>query len=164
MGGLYRVRKWPPPLQDVSCRVDGQRAPIGRLRKGYAELDRRWSDGDVVELDLPMPVARVTSYPRVAANIGRVAMQRGPVVYCVEAVDHDGPVRDLLLPRHEPLVAEHRSGLLGGVTVLQGRAVRQSPARGLQQPAQLLAVPYGVWANREVGEMDVWIREAAERP
>ena len=88
----------------------------------------------------------------------------GITVYCVEAVDHDGRVRDLLLPPDATLAAEHRADLLGGVTVLKGTAQRLSLDGGSPQPVELLAVPYGVWANREVGEMDVWIQEAAERP
>ncbi len=92
-----------------------------------------------------------------AANAGRVALQRGPVVHCVEAVDHGGSVRGLWLPEDAELVAEHRPDLLGGVTVLKGTAMRRDDDNAAGPSAPFFAVPYAVWSNREPGEMDVWL-------
>jgi len=146
------------------------------VEKGYAQLDRKWSNGDSVDLDLAMPVLRVWSNPRVAANVGRVALQRGPIVYCLEGVDNSGRVRSMSLPPETPVTAEHRPDLLGGVTVLTGRALARVPESWdgalyksgvTYEELEFLAVPYCVWDNREPGPMVVWLPEApslAEEP
>jgi hypothetical protein len=99
--------------------------------------------GDAYEL--PMPVQRVLCHQQVAANRGRVALERGPLVYCVEGVDN-GRLADLLLPDDAALTAEHQPDLLGGVTVIRGEGKRP-----------FLAIPYYAWANRGAGEMAVWL-------
>jgi len=115
----------------------------------------------VVELDLPMPVHRVYAHEKVEADQGRVALVRGPIVYCLEAVDH--PEVDLLkvsLPREAELSAEHRPSLLGGVTVLRGRAqvmARDANGAGNPRTVDLTAVPYYTWCNRGPGRMVVWL-------
>lgn len=139
------------------------------VQRGYAKIKRRWQSGDVVVLELPMPVRRIHADPRVQADRGRVALQRGPVVYCLEAVDHSQPVSQLILDRQAPIVAEHRSQLLGGVTVLRGKALVAAPAAPgasgspMSNPIEvdLTAVPYYAWDNRGAGEMVVWISEKA---
>src|SRR5690606_12051445 len=94
-----------------------------RIERGYAKIRREWKAGDAVEFDLPMPVERVESHPGVKFNAGRTALQRGPIVYCLEGADNKGRVRHLSLPRGAELVPEHRPDLLGGVTVLRGEAL-----------------------------------------
>ena len=95
----------------------------------------------------PCPSSRVYAHDKVLDDQGRVALMRGPIVYCLEAADNPGVDHlSLALPRGSALRAEHRSGLLGGVTVLQGEA-----KAGGQRPATLTAVPYYAWANREPG-------------
>jgi uncharacterized protein len=145
----------------------------GHLESGsYAAVRRTWRVGDVVELDLPMAVRRLRSHPRVLSNLGRVALARGPLVYCLEAIDHPGAdLRDLSLAPDAPLTAEHRPDLLGGVTVLRGTAAMATPAGHAplysESPAPtaepytlpLTAVPYHAWANREPGQMAVWLRQ-----
>ena len=121
---------------------------------------RRWKAGDVVQLELPMSVHTVVSHDAVAANRGRVALERGPLVYCLEAVDNDGSVYDLVLPTGVELKAEHRDDLLGGVTVLTGtaqRAIRETEDTTSLRPTAITAIPYYAWAHRDVGEMEVWI-------
>jgi DUF1680 family protein len=155
-GGLYVPRR-RANKPSWSARINGRPVDSAVLRSGYLKITRNWRRGDVVELDLPMPVLRVDSHPNVGGNRGRIAIQRGPVVYCVEGVDHGGRVRDLYLPAEAELRAEHRPRLLGGVTVVEGTARRQRESVGDDKAVGLLAVPYAVWANREVGEMDVWL-------
>jgi hypothetical protein len=122
---------------------------------------RDWKDGDVVTLDLPMPVRRVAGNPRIAATRGQVALERGPIVYAFEGVDNDGAVFDAVLPAAATVTAEHRESLLGGVTVLRvdgaRRAFRSESGEVAVKPAELVAIPYAVWANRELGPMTVWL-------
>ena len=117
----------------VTLRVNGQAVPVAP-EKGYARIDRSWKAGDVVELSLPMPIRRVAADPRVDADEGRVALQRGPLVYAAEWPDNPGGhVRNLLLRDETPLTSEFRSDLLGGVQVVNGRStssdVQRSAAR-----------------------------------
>jgi hypothetical protein len=151
---LYRFAdsKAPP----VGLKVNGQAADASPKDDGYVHLQRRWQAGDVVELDLPMPVQRVYAHEKVQEDKGKVALMRGPIVYCLEGVDQPGvDLFRLVLPRETDLRAEHRAELLGGVTVLQGNALADA-----ERQVTLTAVPYYAWANREKGAMTVWIGEA----
>jgi DUF1680 family protein len=134
---------------------------------GYARLRRTWLPGDRVELELPMPVERVRADPRVFAAAGQVALQRGPVVYCVEEADNGAPLAALALPRTARFEARFTPDLLGGCVVLEGSGVRTASAEALYStatpaslPVRLRAVPYALWANRGEGEMRVWLRES----
>jgi DUF1680 family protein len=109
---------------------------------GFVAIHRTWQAGDVVTLELPMPVQRVLGHEQVVNNRGRVALERGPLVYCVEGVDN-GRLSDLSLPDTMPLTTESRPDLLSGVTVIRGEG--------------LFAIPYYAWANRGIGEMAVWL-------
>ena len=133
---------------------------------GYAALRRVWRAGDRVELTLPLPVERVRADPRVATVAGCVALQRGPVVYCLEQADNGALLAALSLPRAAELTARHDPALLGGCVVIEGPGLRLPTGPALYQttppePAaqSLRAIPYGLWANRGEGEMRVWIRE-----
>ena len=118
-------------------------------------LPRRWQPGDVVELDLAMPIRRVHAHVNIEADRGKVALMRGPILYCLESVDNPGTdVVSAVLPPDQELAAEHRPALLGGVTVLTGRG--QADGR---TPIPLTAIPYYAWANRDAGSMTVWIVE-----
>ncbi len=166
-GELYRFAD--ASQEKVALKVNGQAAPLV-LEKGYAKLDRRWKPGDVVELTLPMPVRRVAAHASVEADEGRVALQRGPLVYAAEWPDNPGgKVRNLLLPDTAALATEFRPDLLNGVQVVTTRAVAlandaQGGVSRREQP--LTAIPYYAWANRGAGEMTVFIpnRETSARP
>jgi hypothetical protein len=123
-----------------------------------------------------MRVRRITSHPRVLSNHGLIALARGPLVYCVEGADHPGgDLRDIALPPGAALASEARPDLLGGVTVLRGEAAVQAPPAagghlysdapepsaptGERSTVPLTAVPYFAWANRDAGQMAVWLRE-----
>jgi hypothetical protein len=140
--------------------VNGQPQTL-ELVKGYAVLQRKWRAGDSVTLSLPMPVRRVVSHDRVAANAGRVALERGPVVYAVEAVDNGGSVFNLVLPDDTELSAEHRPGLLGGLSVITGKALALFPSEDgrsvVTREHALVAIPYNVWSHRGEDQMQVWL-------
>ena len=131
------------------------------MAQGFAVLRREWKKGDTIELVLPMPVRRVLGHDKVAATAGRVALERGPVVYCAEAVDNGGGVFNLVLPDDAQLETRQRPDLLGGVSVLAGRAIALSPSedgRSMETKEQeFVAVPYYAWAHRGEGAMAVWL-------
>ena len=139
-GGLYAFVDRTP--RSITLRVNGKAAPL-TIEHGYARIARRWTKRDVVTLDLPMPVERVTADDRVAEDRGKTAIQRGPIVYCLEGVDNEGHVLDRSLPIDSPLAHHFDRALLGGVEVVSGGGV--------------MAVPYYAWNNRGRGEMTVWI-------
>ena len=168
-----RIPGW---CRAAALKVNGTPVAVGRIvKKGYALIARTWAAGDVVELTLPMPVERVEANPKLRADCGRVALQRGPLVYCIEEVDNGVDLEDICLPRDAALTAKFRPDLLGGVTVITGAARRRDRAGwagaagragALYRPAtsrtvrtRLTAVPYCAWCNRKPGEMLVWIRE-----
>jgi DUF1680 family protein len=102
-----------------------------------------------------MPVRRVLAHDKVEADRGKVALMRGPIVYCLEAADNPKvDVHGVTLARDHELEAGHHNQLLGGVTVLQGRGLNDQG-----RPVRLTAIPYYAWANREKGPMTVWIKE-----
>ncbi len=131
------------------------------LRQGYARIQRRWTAGDAVELDLPMRVVRVRAHPNVRDNEGRIALTRGPLVYSAEWPDNDGAVMNIVLPESAEFSAEFRSDLLNGVTVVRGaveKIVRGADGRSLEAvPHDLVAIPHYAWANRGMGEMAIWL-------
>ncbi len=130
--------------------LNGNRVPAAPVT-GYVRLERLWESGDVVSLELPMPIRRLEAHASVAADRGKVALQRGPLVYCAEGIDHGGRALDLVLPDAATLHAVKRPDLLGGVTLLTGTALRAG------QPVPFTAIPYAVWGNRGPGEMTVWL-------
>jgi DUF1680 family protein len=169
---LYRFADGPAPMPTL--RVGGRTVELtpGRhalpgdpgaeagevvVADGFARLRRVWSpeggEGDAVELTLPMPARRVAADPRVEADAGRLALQRGPLVYAVEGVDHGGSLADLRLSAGGEIAAAWRPDLLGGVVTLSTPV----PGSAEGERNHLLAVPYFAWANRGPGEMEVWL-------
>jgi len=140
--------------------VDGEEQDI-ELAKGFACVTRTWQKGDVLELELPMPVRRVLSHEAVEDNRGRVALERGPLVYCCEWPDNAESVLRLALPDTAELNAEFRQDLLGGLAVITGGAAAAEAARapGESSPqVRFTAIPYYAWAHRGIGEMAVWLK------
>ncbi len=137
------------------------------LEKGYARLERQWEEGDRVGLHLPMPVRRVLSHENVLDNQGMVALERGPIVYCVEEFDNDGNVMNLYIPDNTRFTADYRPGMLGGIVTLSGNA--EALDRGADQQSivskdiEMTAIPYYAWANRGAGEMTVWLARDPSR-
>ncbi|MBI1336406.1 MAG: hypothetical protein GC164_05530 [Phycisphaera sp.] len=164
-----RIPGW---CRGARIRLNGKSVPLGPItKKGYASLRRTWSPGDRIELVLPMPVERIEAHPSVRHDVGKLALQRGPVVYCLEEVDNGKDLAALALPADAKLTAKYESNLLGGVTTITANAQRLDTANwksDLYRPAgstrsrrvPIKAVPYCVWANRKPGEMVVWVRQA----
>ncbi len=150
---LYRFAD--SKVSAVGLKVNGKTIDATPEEDGYVHLKRSWKVADVVELNMPIPIHRVYAHEKIKADSGKVALMRGPITYCIEAVDNPNvDVLKVALLREAELHAEHRDRLLGGVTVLQGKALDDR-----QRPVTLTAVPYYSWANREKGAMTVWINE-----
>ncbi|MBN1554621.1 MAG: glycoside hydrolase family 127 protein [Phycisphaerae bacterium] len=138
------------------------------VTKGYAAVQRAWRDGDVLELTLSMPIERIVAHPQVASDGGKVALQRGPIVYCLEQCDHNANVHGILLPDSAKLTARYEKDLLGGCVTISGKGVAPVTAEWKQalyhradeaslKPTNIKAVPYALWCNRTPGYMTVWI-------
>jgi hypothetical protein len=154
----------------ATVRVNGQPAEAECAPSSYLALNRRWTAGDCVELDLPLDVTTVESHPRVEETRNHVAVMRGPVVYCLESPDlPDGvDIHDVRLPREAAWTARHERELLRGVTVLETAAAVVSaagPADALyrrrvgspEQSVPLKLIPYYAWSNRGPSQMTVWL-------
>lgn len=140
--------------------------------KGTGRIDAfklEWNQGDRVELVLPMPPERIEAHPSTRQDCGRIALQRGPLVYCLEQADNGPGLNDILLRRNARLAVKQDKTLFGGVPVIVASGQRRSlagwkdrlyrPASSEMRTAALRAIPYFLWANHEPGEMLVWIRE-----
>ena len=135
-----------------TVRVAGA-AVTGTPEQGYLAITREWRSGDVVEINLPMPVRAVHSHPKVAALQGRVAYERGPVVYCVEETGRKTPPAEWVAPVAGVSAVMHPD-LLGGVTVLTNAGAKDGGE------AAFTAIPYFAWNNRGLAPMAVWLKRA----
>ena len=161
-----RIPEW---AEGATAAVAGEAVDIaGSSDHGYLDLTRDWAPGDVVELDLPMQPARIFANPRVRDDLGKVAMRRGPLVYCLEQADNgEVPVPQLSLPRAAAVEADERRDLFDGIIAMTARGTAiggwKEGLYGGEPPkasaATLTAIPYFLWANREPGPMSVWLRE-----
>jgi DUF1680 family protein len=149
-------------------RIDGERTPY-KIEAGYAVLQRKWKKGDRITMELPMPVRQVRASAHLPEDAGKVAIQRGPLMYCLEWKDNGGKVSDLSLPsgvRLQPVAepafdkgSTDPKGELGRITVLKGEGLRIDSVSGTTKATAITMIPYYTWANRGVGEMTVWIKQ-----
>ncbi|MHC5022795.1 MAG: glycoside hydrolase family 127 protein, partial [Planctomycetota bacterium] len=158
---LYQYVETTPAGRGFSITCNGEPIEQPLVEKGYVRLHRTWKGGDTVTLDLDMPIRRVRADENVEPDRGRLALERGPVVYCLEGVDHHGRVQNLVLPADARLAVEARPDLLGGVVTITGEALalrRDEPDEAVQaDPVSLTAIPYYAWQHRGPSEMLVWI-------
>ena len=161
---LYQAEK--RPLEGAArLKVNGKAVEKFESVRGYATLHRRWKSGDVVQLTLEMPVQRVKANARVEAAKGRVALMRGPIVYCFEGTDNGGAVQNLVVPPAVKFTPRYQPNLLGGVTILEATAVGMFKTVAKQlvpMPFQVMATPYYANANRGTCQMQVWMPEHQE--
>lgn len=156
-----RVPGWCHELPELVINGEKQRELI--IDRSHVTINREWKAGDIIQLTLPMKTERICADPRVKADVGRVTLMRGPIVYCLEGVDHpDGRVRNIVLHPSAKLSAKYEPDLLGGVTVLTGEALAVVDEQGTTKPVTIKAVPYSGWDNRAAGEMVVWLPEKKE--
>jgi DUF1680 family protein len=161
---LYRI-VGRPARGAATFKLNGQPIDAPEIVHGYARLHRRWQAGDEIELTLDMPARRVRANPKVEADAGRVALLRGPLIYCVESLDNPADLRTLALPSDAELAAEHRPNLLGGITILRAPAVtlpKEKDETQTPKPTTLLAIPYYANCNRDPSDMLVWLKEMTD--
>jgi DUF1680 family protein len=136
--------------QSPTLTINGAPMPI-ELERGYARIQRTWHKGDQVQLHLPMPVRRVESHPAIESNLGRVAVERGPILYCAEEADNGGSMESYHLPDKAELRPTFQPDLLGGCVTLKA---------ALGNGETLTMIPYHLWAHRGLGQMAVWLKRA----
>lgn len=137
------------------------------IENGYVTINRIWEGEDEVVLNLPMENRLVQCHGKVKDNFNRVALERGPIVYCIEGIDNKGMVTNILLPEYAPTSVQWRSDLLGGINVIKADVpsfiVRESGEEVKTKSHNLIAVPYYSWSHRGIGEMAVWLPLRAKR-
>lgn len=139
----------------LELKVNGQSIQaVPKTDNGYVRLDREWHAGDVVSLRLDMPVQRIQAHPNIQDCAGKVALQRGPIVYALEGLDNNGQAR-IALGADPRCTTEHRPEFLGGVTVIRGVSDEGQP---------FLAIPFFALANRARSNQEVWLTQRGLKP
>ncbi|QKJ30149.1 glycoside hydrolase family 127 protein [Mucilaginibacter mali] len=154
---LYSYQQ--PAINKVEIKLNGK--PVEYIMKdGYAVITKKWKAGDKIDISLPMEVRRVIANVKVTDDIGKIALQRGPIMYCAEWADNGGKTSNFIIPSTTTFKPEHNAGLLNGVTVLKGDVKQVNiDANGENVNTvnkQITAIPYYSWANRGKGEMMIW--------
>lgn len=165
---FLRIPGW---CRKASLSVNGEGVDLANVtRQGYAAVTRHWTQGDQVRLDLDMPVERVRAHPEVRQDAGRIALMRGPLIYCLERADNAISLNRVHVPEHAQFERRFEPDLLDGVVTLSaeveadvtadwaGKLYRTEPIKA--EPVRIKAVPYFAWDNRGPGEMLVWLRGA----
>jgi uncharacterized protein len=139
-------------------KVNGQVVDYS-IQNGYAAINRVWKKNDVIEVNLPMEVRRVVANEKVTNDIGKIALQRGPIMYCAEWADNNGKTSNIIIPSAVNFTSEFNPAILNGVMTLKANvpAVVISGNENITtQNQNFTAIPYYSWANRGKGEMTVW--------
>jgi DUF1680 family protein len=165
---MLRIPAW---CESATAYVNGEKVDTPIPGGRYFAVNRRWRTGDVIRIHLTMPVRIMTSHPHVLNDQGRVAITRGPLVYCLEQADHpDVDVWDVRLDGNAAWESNFQPNTLGGVVILRTEGTGPianfdsgqlyAPYERCPQPARrvsITAIPYYSWANREAGPMQVWL-------
>ena len=159
---LYRYAE--KAAENPVVMVNGEAVPLA-VEKGFFPIARTWRSGDVVEISFPMPVRRVVAHPNIPDNVGRVAIERGPLVYAAEFVDNNGYTSNLVLDDAAPLAAEQRAEPPAPLTVITGPGVgyRVRGGRTVAETQRVTLIPYFAWAHRGKGEMSVWVAREKDK-
>lgn len=158
-GGLYAYEN-EKPLSLTMVSINKQPVKY-TIEKGYLVIDREWAPNDQVSISFPMDIRRVYSRSEVKANVERVALQRGPLIYCVEGTDNDGKALNIVLPKTAQVVTAKQQVLTENVVSLEADATVLSVMPGGENvqavKKKIRAVPYYTWNNRGAGQMLVWL-------
>jgi len=143
-----------------TLKINGQEYKAS-IEEGYAVIDREWKKGDRVEYTLPMNIHRVSANERVAADRGLIALERGPILYCIEDKDNAFEVNHFIVPDNATLNLVYKPDMLGGIYAIQGEGITITPSTdklGFQSTKKgFTAIPYNVWDNRGGAKMRVWL-------
>lgn len=161
-GDLYAFSRNLP--DNFSIRLNGKLIhPV--VEDGYVNIQRTWKQGDSVELNLPMEVRVLTAKDKVKDDLNKIALQRGPLVYCLEGPDnYRGKILNLVVDPHQKFTTSFQPDLLDGITVIRGnaRSAQRLPDSSIKYtPESITAIPYYTWANRGRNDMTVWIPTTA---
>lgn len=160
-GGLYTYVDSLKPGPRIL--IDGKPADF-RMEKGYAILDRTWKKDDVVTLDLPMMVRKVAARPDLKQDSNRIALQAGPLVYCVEGADNGADIWKLIVPPDTRFTTGFEPNLLGGVNTISFDATAAQVSADGQTltsvPKKVTAIPYYTWCNRGADAMQIWLPQS----
>ena len=163
-GDLYRFAD--DKKSGFTVLVNGKPAQH-REENGYAVLDRPWQKGDVVELSLPMDVKRVLAKQDIKVDNDRVAIQRGPLVYCVEGVDNNGQAWNLLVPESTTFTTQPYQVSTESVVSIRADVPVVGPSADgnsvVTEKKTITAIPYYTWANRGKSSMQVWLPQKARQ-
>lgn len=165
--------RWPAWAPSADIQVNGQPYSTGNFHRGsYVAITRTWTKGDSINLSLAMPPTSMVSNPRVSDTYGRIALQRGPLIYALEQIDQGGvPISDLFIKANSSGTVEMRKDLLGGVAVLKVNGLAAEKTVGdeplylplavaenrAKRPIMLTFIPYYAMGNREPTPMEVWV-------
>jgi DUF1680 family protein len=156
--GLYRSDLKSP----ISLQVNGQEVDTPKMLRGYASIQRRWKKGDTIKLQLPMTPRRIYAHPQVKADQGKVALQSGPLVFCLEQTDNPD-MNSISLGTDAPLQLDFKADLFGGVNLIKGKASSLQP-NGTINEVTLTAIPFFCQDNRPTGgTIEVWLPEKKNR-
>lgn len=163
-----RVPSW---CLEPCISINGQPVNISEnIHKGYVKMKRTWKPGDKIDICYPMEARLVRANPRIRENAGKAAIQRGPVVYCVEEADNFQGLQNIVIPRNVKFDEKYDKDILNGVVVVEFKAYCQedwdseecySFDQNRYREVKVRAIPYYAWCNRTPGEMMVWLREEA---
>lgn len=158
----------PEYVDEFTLLINGSKLDMkDKIKKGYLYVQREWTEGDTVQIQFGLRVRRVYANPEVRADAGCAAFLRGPIVYCFETVEQEGPLHTYRIPYNAEVRAYTcSSGILNGMVLLEADGLRMkgqdslySETRPLAEKMRLTAVPYFAWGNREEGDMRVWMPE-----
>ncbi|WP_159467906.1 glycoside hydrolase family 127 protein [Dyadobacter sp. 3J3] len=144
-GDLYTYQD--KTVKPVVLTINGKNAPA-TIENGYIKLNRQWKTGDVVTLALDMPVRKVIANENIKTDKGKVAIERGPVLYCAEGKDNNGKALSMTIAPNQAFTSEYQKDFLGGLTVLKSNDSKSA-----------VLIPYYAWANRGANEMTIWFDE-----
>ncbi|MGN7765078.1 glycoside hydrolase family 127 protein [Paenibacillus sp. 22594] len=167
-GLALRIPSWS---NGAEIRVGGEKLSVDEnMTQGYCVIHRVWNAGDIIELKLPMEAHRVYAHPELRADAGKTAIQRGPLVYCLEEADNGAPLSSIAIDGAASFTEHFEDSLLGGAVVVKGKGSRieqagwsgglYSKTKAPVAAAEITAIPYYLWGNRGSGEMKVWIPES----